>query len=337
MDMEQGAYIIYGSEYSPFSVKVRAYFRFKQIAHEWRPRTKENMSHFMEYAKLPLVPLVIGADGSTLQDSTPIMEKMEKKFPENSLYPPSQEAAFVSMMLEEYADEWVNKPMFHYRWWRDVDQIHVANALAGNMNPIATKAEKETQAAQIRKRMVSRLGFVGSSKQNKEIIENSLDQLLDLLETHLSNRSYLFGGRPAFADFGLFGQLYGCTQQPTSLKIMERYPNVMKWVQHMLHPHIEGDWEGWGDVSDTLIPVLKTQVSELYLPWATANTAALVKGLTEFTVTLNGSDFTQDSVKYVGRSFQALKTRFASIENRAPLEEILLKAGCMTPLIAENW
>jgi len=335
--MQQGTYIIYGSEYSPFSVKVRSYFRYKQIAHEWRPRTTENMAHFMEHAKLPLVPLVIGSDGTTLQDSTPIMETMEANFPENSLNPPTQELAFVSSMIEEYADEWVNKPMFHYRWWRDVDQIHMANALAETMSPKATEEERETLAAQIRKRMVPRLSFVGSSEENKTTIENSLDQLLTLLETHLLNRSYIFGGRPAFADFGLSGQLYGCTQQPTSLKIMEKYPSVMQWLGRMQHPQNEGDWEGWGDVSATLNPILKTQLSDLYLPWATANNAALVQGHAKFTVPLNGADFTQNTVKYAGRSFQALKTRFASIEERSQLEELLLNVDCMRPLIAENW
>ena len=31
-------YIIYGSENSPYSTKVRSYFRYKQIPHEWRVR-----------------------------------------------------------------------------------------------------------------------------------------------------------------------------------------------------------------------------------------------------------------------------------------------------------
>ncbi|MEH6402621.1 MAG: glutathione S-transferase family protein [Sneathiella sp.] len=335
--MQQGDYIIYGSEYSPFSVKVRSYFRYKKIAHEWRPRTAENMAHFMEHAKLPLVPLVIGADGSTLQDSTPILEKMEILYPENSISPPSPETSFVSFMLEEYGDEWVNKPMFHYRWWRPVDQEHMAKSLAATMKPKVSQTEQDALAAQLRARMVPRLSFVGSTEQNKAVIEKSLDQLLVLLEAHLSDRLYIFGGRPSFADFGLFGQLYGCTQQPTSLKIMKLYPAVMGWIDRMHHPKNEGDWESWENVAATLSPILKTQLSDLYLPWAAANGLALVEARPTFTVTLNGVDFTQDTVKYAGRSFQALKTRFASIEHRSPLEELLLGADCMKLLISESW
>ena len=33
-----GKYIVIGSEESPYSVKVRSYFRYKGIAHDWRDR-----------------------------------------------------------------------------------------------------------------------------------------------------------------------------------------------------------------------------------------------------------------------------------------------------------
>lgn len=335
--MQQDEYILYGSEYSPFSVKVRSYFRYKEIDHEWRPRTLDNMAHFTEHAKLPLVPLIISKDGSTLQDSTPIMEAMEAEYRENSICPPTPETSFVSFMIEEYADEWVNKPMFHYRWWREVDQRHVATALAETLDPAGSEKKQMVLADQIRKRMVPRLSFVGSSAQNKEIIEASLDALLGFLERHLSQRAYLFGARPSYADFGLFGQLYGCTQQPTSLKIMQLHPEVMGWIDRMLFPLNEGDWESWSDLSGTLSPLLKSQLSGLYLPWAVANNMALLKENPEFTVKLGGTEFTQDTVKYAGRSFQVLKTRFAAIGDRGPLEELLLEADCMTSLITESW
>src|SRR3990172_2205938 len=50
---------IFGSELSPYSVKVRSYFRYKGIPHEWLERGPSNIAEFQKYAKLPLVPLVI--------------------------------------------------------------------------------------------------------------------------------------------------------------------------------------------------------------------------------------------------------------------------------------
>ncbi len=116
------AYRLFGSELSPYSVKVRSYFRYKGLAYEWLPRTPANQSEFQKYAKLPLVPLVVTpandkGDGEGVQDSTPIIERFEAEHPgAPSTVPDDPALAFLSALIEEYADEWGNKWMFHYRW-----------------------------------------------------------------------------------------------------------------------------------------------------------------------------------------------------------------------------
>ena len=57
---------IYGAEVSPYSVKVRSYFRYKGIPHEWIVRSQETMADYQKYAKLPLIPLVVAPDGKSL-------------------------------------------------------------------------------------------------------------------------------------------------------------------------------------------------------------------------------------------------------------------------------
>src|SRR5690606_33540891 len=78
---------IYGAEMSPYSVKVRAYFRYKGIAHEWIVRSGDRMAEFSALAKLPLIPLVVDPDGAAAQDSTPIIETVEARHPEPSIHP----------------------------------------------------------------------------------------------------------------------------------------------------------------------------------------------------------------------------------------------------------
>ncbi len=335
--MGNANYIIYGSEYSPFSVKVRSYFRYKNIPHEWRPRTKDNLEDFQKHAKLPLVPLVICLDGSVLQDSTPIIEKMEEVHPDRSISLPSQELQFISQMIEEYADEWGNKPMFHYRWWRDADQIEVSEGLASTISPNASEKELTLFAEQLRARMVPRLRFVGSNEHNKATIETSLDDLLELLEAHLLDRTFLFGGKPTLADFGLFGQLYGCTQQPTTRAILKDYPKVSAWITNMLEPKEVGEWERWEQLEPTMLPILTSQMAGLYFPWAIENARALKQEQAEFTVLLKGREFTQDTMKYTARSLNTLKQKFAQLEDRATLEEILIKTECLSALVSESW
>jgi glutathione S-transferase len=120
------SYRIFGAEMSPYSVRVRCYFRYKGIPHQWILRNAESEAEYAKYAKLPIIPLVVTPQGVGIQDSTPIIDKMEMMFPQPSIHPDDSLASFISELIEEFGDEWGNKWMFHYRWSRDVDQISSA-------------------------------------------------------------------------------------------------------------------------------------------------------------------------------------------------------------------
>ncbi len=85
----QTPFRIFGSEMSPYSVKVRSYFRYKGLPHQWLIRNASNQAEYQKYAKLPIVPLVVTPDGEGIQDSTPIIERLEAVHPatERSIRP----------------------------------------------------------------------------------------------------------------------------------------------------------------------------------------------------------------------------------------------------------
>ncbi len=112
-----GVYRIFGSEMSPYSLKVRSYFRYKNIPHEWLLRGA-NSEEYQKYARLPIVPTLAAPDGEGLQDSTPIIEGREAQVPTPAIHPDDPTLKFLSQLIEEFGDEWGNKWMFHYRWQR---------------------------------------------------------------------------------------------------------------------------------------------------------------------------------------------------------------------------
>jgi glutathione S-transferase len=329
------AYRIFGSDLSPYSVKVRAYARYKRIPHTWIARSLANNDEFSRYAKLPLIPLVVAPDDEAMQDSTPIIERLEARFPEPAVHPPEATLAFLSALVEEYGDEWGNKPMFHYRWFYEADQQSTGERIARGMMP--GLGEKDLAAARqtVIERMVPRLSFVGSSPATKDQIEGSFRRQLALLEAHLATRPYLFGGRPAFGDFGLAPQLYECSTDPTAGALMRTSaPRVTGWTARMLDPRAEGDFESWTALAPTLAPFLRDEVGGVFLPWSTANAAALGDGAKEFTVTIDGKPFTQQTQKYHAKSLAALRARYAAVADRGTLDPILEAAGCRRWLAA---
>ena len=88
---------IFGAELSPYSVKVRSYYRYKGLPHEWIVRNAATMGEYQKYAKIPIVPLVVRSDDTAIQDSTPILEALEIEHPEPSIHPVDPVAAFVSV------------------------------------------------------------------------------------------------------------------------------------------------------------------------------------------------------------------------------------------------
>jgi len=322
-----GPHRIFGIEMSPYSVKVRSYFRYKAIPHQWIVRSAETQAEYQKHAKLPIVPLVVTPEGEGIQDSTPILERFEAAHPDPSIHPRDPVSGFVSALLEEFGDEWGNKWMFHYRWARDVDQICSAGRIARAMMPAASDEQHAGMTAQIRERMVNRVWFVGSSAETAPQIEDSFRDAIALLDAHLAGRPYLFGARPSFGDFGLFAQLYEAWTDPTPGALIEgRAQRVLDWVHRMLWPRAEGDFEPWSRLEPTLLPLLERQVGRLFLPWSVANAAAIAGGAEEFTVALDGRKWTQKPQKYHAKSLAALRAKYAA----APaLDDVLARAGCL--------
>ena len=326
---------VFGSELSPYSVKVRSYFRYKGIPHEWLERGPSNIAEYQKHAKLPLIPLVITPDGQGIQDSTPILEAIEARFPEPSIHPSDPALAFLSALVEEFGDEWGNKWMFHYRWARPADQDSAGERIARSMRPDASGADLAQLTAGVKERMVPRVGFVGSSPSTAPLIEASYRDALKILEKHLTARPYLFGARPAFGDFGLWGQLYECGTDPTPGGILRKEaPHVVAWVERMLEPKAEGELESWDALAPTLLPLLERQIGAMFLPWSDGNAKAIAAGQEEMSARMPIGVWKQKPQKYHARSLAELRKKYAAVADKTRLDPILERADCLRWLAA---
>ena len=326
-------YRIIGAEMSPYSVKVRSYFRYKAIPHQWVLRNAASQADYEKYARMPIIPLVVTPDGKGIQDSTPIIDAMEKLYPAPSIHPDDGIASFVSALIEEFGDEWGNKWMFHYRWAREVDQVSSAGRIARMRGPKAAEQEHAAFTEKVRARMVDRVWFVGSNEMTAPQIEAGFMDMLGLLDSHLAGRPYLFGGRPAFGDFGLWGQIYQMWTDPTAGAIIGGgAPHVLDWVHRMLWPKAEGGFESWVALAPTLMPILTEQVGAQFMPWTCANEKALTEAREEFSVTLGDKIWTQKPQKYHARSLGMLRAKYAAVADKTALDPVLEAAGCLAGL-----
>lgn len=316
---------LYGAELSPYSVKVRSYLRFKGVEFEWLQRTNARQDEFARFAKLPLVPVLVDADDNAMQDSTPMIEAIEGQYAEPSITPSDPALAFVAALLEDYADEWLNKAMFHYRWSYPDDQESASNRI---VEMIFDGAEApEGMAESVRTRMIGRLHHVGSSPETAPIIEGSFNRALAAIEKLLGSKKYLFGGSPSIADFGLAAQFGQLLFDPTPGAILRaQAPKIVAWVERMNAPKADGAFVSFADVRDDLVGLLRDEIAGAYFVWAAANAAAVADDARGVSVEIAGHTFTQKPQRYAAKALAELKKKRAGVEDEA-LAALLAETG----------
>jgi glutathione S-transferase len=324
-------YVIIGRPESGYSMKVRSAMRYKGVAFEWMERCLKNEKFYQAHAKVQLIPLVFLPDGTPIQDSTPIIERLERDHPAPSLHPEDAGLRFLSEVVEEYGDEWANKLMFYHRWGYPADQKHRSGTLARGMSeghPLRWFAP--ITARFIVRRMVPRLSLAGANENNAPILIESFANLVSILEAHLRDRAYLFGARPAFGDFGLWGQLHQAFIDPTcGAHLRDRGPSVVAWIERMLTPTAEGDFESLDALEATLRPLFAREIGPRFLAWDEANTRALAAGDSQTELTMDGKLYYQRTFKYPAQTLSILKGKFAAAAGHAKLRTFLEETDCL--------
>lgn len=325
-------YRLMGLPLSPYSMKVRAYFDFKGLDYQWVSRSMKNEKLFQEHAKVQLIPLLFLPNGEVMQDSTPIIERLEAEYPQPSVQPEESALWFLSCLFEEFGDEWCNKLMFFQRWFYPADAKSTGDRLAGYRleGQWWGALAKPILSHLMVRRMVPRLSFAGANETNIPQLKQSFIDLSAMLDAHFATRSYLLGGRPCFGDFGLWCNYHQAWTDPTANAFLEaNAPHLVAYIKRMLAPSVEGELESLDSLLPTLAPILSSEVAERFLPWMAANHAAFHAGEKETSLTMKGAPFRQKTFKYQVATLDELRRKLASVGENEQLIALLERTGCL--------
>jgi len=270
---------------------------------------------------------------------------MEEDFKNKQVVPEPPALSFLSRLIEEYADEWAVKHMCHYRWHYEVNLDAASKRFAKLFVPktinkliwvgpfVLNKAAKAFKS-----RMSKRLWVIGSNEITGISIEESFENLIRLLDKHLEVRPYIFGARPSIADFALWGHIYNANNDVTANDFIQRHaPKLNDWIIRMIDPKEKGGFEEWHELKPTLLPLIKEEVSEVFLPWVTANNDAVKNNKDELSITLKGRPFKHKVTsvqRFHAKSFGLLMEHYKTVSQDQELEEILVEAGAKAYLNA---
>ena len=331
----QARYRLHGGMGSPYSLKMRAALRYRRIPHDWVLIGRDSPVR-ARHGGANVIPVLEFPDGSAMVDSTPLIEELERRVHARSLVPDDPAMAFLAWLVEDMADEWLTKLMFHYRWFRGVDQQYSAEQIIADNSPGLEGEAFSAAVRAIRARQVSRMALVGCTPGNAPLLEETYHRVLDALQAVATRDRFLFGTRPSVADVAVYGQLRVLSEDHTPHLVMRaRNPRVYDWLRRLDDASgIDGEWcvhaagddthaiAGAGHVRaqagmrEALRDLLEI-ACDSYLPFLVANAQALQDGAAEFAVSLRGVTFAQAPFRYQGKCLGALRARFVALPAEA--------------------
>ncbi|CAJ1457908.1 unnamed protein product [Effrenium voratum] len=309
--------------------KVRAVLRYQNIPHKWIRSHQLGVSQRDVFKKkfpklrAPVIPVLVKPDGSYVNDSTPLLQELEREYAypdgvSRSVYPANACCRFLSLLLEDFGDEWMTKVMFAGRFQTEADAKFGAEWQILQSVQVAQSGEQAKQVARaFAERQVGRKRLVGC--EDWDTMEYTLRQVCKILDESVSaGNGFLFGDRPTVGDLAIYGQLTQSIFDPLPQKICQETPSVMAWVMKVddlsglevpedaLHD-VSPDWRPPKSVMDML-----SLCGETYMPFLLANEAAIKSGEKQVKVAIRNGVAThvQPTFKYQVLCLQVLREEF---------------------------
>ena len=327
-----------GAPGSPYTRKMLALLRYRHIPYRSIVSGSAGAAG-LPVPKVELLPTFYLPDAigqlTAVTDSSPLLRRFETEFIGRAARPSDPLLAFFDSLLEDYADEWLTKAMFHYRWHYAADIAKAGNILPRWRNLCASSERIAELDRAFSRRQINRLYVVGSNEHTWATIEASYERFLDAFESHLEHYPFLMGARPGASDFGVFGQLTQLAHfDPTPAALtLQRAPRVYAWVG--LVEDLSGqepapaDWLPRDALAGSLLPLLR-ELARTYVPVMLANARALVAGVDTVKAVVDGVPWAQQAFPYQGKCLRWLREEFAGLPptDQAMANDLLARSGC---------
>lgn len=328
-----------GAPGSPYTRKMLSVLRYRRIPYRLLFNRDGGVPENFPKPKVGLLPTFFlpnaAGELEAVVDSTPLIRRFEGEYEGRNVVPADPAIAFLDYLLEDYADEWLTKAMFHYRWHFQAD-VDRASAILPRWT-LAPQSEEQALALgkMFGERQVARLYVVGSSDETAPVIEASYTRYLSAMKAHLEGSSFLLGARPGAGDFAAFGQLTQLAKfDPTPMQLtLDKAPVVFAWVDLVddlsgMEPG-DDEWVARDAIPTTLIDIFK-EVGNYYVPALLANAKALMNGDAKVETEIDGVRWTQQPFAYQGKCLQWLHEERAKLsdKDRAFVDDVLAGTGC---------
>ena len=329
---------MYGSSISYFTGKLENYFRIKGIPYQLRALSAPHcMTLVRQNTGSTQMPALLLGDGRWMTDSTAIIQWFENACPTPAITPREPLQRFFSLLLEDYADEWLWRPAMHFRWFYPEGArfagSHLARELAADM-PLPHFLKRWT----ITRRQ--RNGYTvgdGISRDQVAGVEAILSRTLEQLEAIFTQRPFLLGTIPSLADIAFSGPFYRhfCLDPVPAQIVRQQAPAVWEWAARLANFGRRDDAGGWlQGIPADWGPILN-EVGRHYLPYLCANVDAVAGGRRRFDANIGDVQYRGARwSKYRVWCLQRLREEYTALpeQDQQVARTLLERHDCWEPL-----
>jgi glutathione S-transferase len=285
---------MHGLDLSYFTGKLQAYLRYCEIPFAFQEMTTSSIRAIGKASGMAQMPALELADSRWMTDSTAIISWIDARRDGPPVIPRAPLMRFFSLLMEDYADEWLWRPALHYRWSYEADARLMGTRIAeGMMSDIKLPLWARRNII-IKRQRDKYLAGDGVTAATREHVESIYLNNLNWMQAILQNRPFLLGNRPSVADFGFMGSMFRhFSHDPTPAKIMrDRAPAVYEWAARVWNAKVSAlvDKTLFDSVPSDWTPFI-ADICNQYLPYLKANAEAFAQGESSFGVSLGGVDY----------------------------------------------
>ena len=281
---------IFVSSISYFSGKLEGYVRYIGLPHDRIELSRRTFQDLLQHTGVKKMPAAQCPDGRWLKDSTPMIAYLDREHAPVSIYPDDPAERFLSLVLEDYADEWLWRPAMHYRWSFPDSRALLARRIERLFLrlPVPLKPLGRLYISSRQQRIYLRGD--GVRRENREAIEAIYGRMLDGLEAILQTQDFLGGDKPSIVDYGFYGSMwrhFALDPDPSAI-MRETAPRVFQWVSRV--------WAARADVLGQLSfrrvtgeawQPIWTELAAAYLPYLDQNARAWEQKKARFDASIN--------------------------------------------------
>ena len=208
-------FLLYLMDLSYFSGKLEMYFRYRNFNFQRLEPTLSELYKIKKKTGTMQVPLVYdNLKKIWLRDTTYIIKYMEDNYVSTNekcpIYPSSELKYYISLLLEDFADEYMWRPAMYMRWEPKVDSRFLSTRFvwefadgAGLLAIVPSFLRRS--ALLFRQWLFSVFGEGIMNVDQHDVAKSQYYSVLDSLQKILEDSPYLFGTHPTIVDFGFLG------------------------------------------------------------------------------------------------------------------------------------